>query len=44
MAFRFLHAADLHLDTPFHGLGKTVPAVADVLRDASIDALAAPAC
>ncbi len=39
MAFRFLHAADLHLDTPFHGLGQAQPEIARALRDASLDAL-----
>jgi DNA repair exonuclease SbcCD nuclease subunit len=36
--FRFLHAADLHLDTPFDGLARVAPAVAATLRDASLDA------
>ncbi|WP_195210321.1 metallophosphoesterase family protein [Actinomarinicola tropica] len=36
MGFRFLHAADLHLDTPFTGLGATSPQVAQALRDASL--------
>jgi exonuclease SbcD len=36
VAFRFLHAADLHLDTPFTGLGATSPPVATLLRDASL--------
>jgi DNA repair exonuclease SbcCD nuclease subunit len=36
--FRFVHAADLHLDTPFEGIGRTAPQVADVLRDASLEA------
>jgi len=36
--FRFIHAADLHLDTPFHGIGRVAPAVADVLQRASLDA------
>ena len=34
--FSFLHAADLHLDTPFSGLAKAAPAVAELLRDASL--------
>jgi DNA repair protein SbcD/Mre11 len=38
VAFRFLHAADLHLDTPFVGLGATSPATAALLRDASLAA------
>lgn len=36
--FRFLHAADLHLDTPFEGLGRLAPRVAARLRNASLDA------
>ncbi|MBK5224720.1 MAG: DNA repair exonuclease [Acidimicrobiia bacterium] len=38
MAFRFLHAADLHLDTPFAGLSATSPAVGAALREASLRA------
>jgi hypothetical protein len=34
----FVHAADLHLDTPFSGVGETAPAVAAALREASLDA------
>jgi len=37
-SFRFVHAADLHLDTPFHGIGRLAPDVAAALRDASLDA------
>jgi len=33
---RFVHAADLHLDTPFEGIGQTAPEVAALLRDASL--------
>ncbi len=36
--FRFIHAADLHLDTPFQGLAAEDSAAAGVLRDASLDA------
>jgi DNA repair protein SbcD/Mre11 len=36
--FTFVHAADLHLDTPFEGLGRVAPAAAEVLRDSSIAA------
>lgn len=36
--FTFLHAADLHLDTPFEGLGALHPSVAAALRDASLEA------
>ncbi|MCA9513738.1 MAG: DNA repair exonuclease [Myxococcales bacterium] len=39
MGFRFVHAADLHLDTPFRGLGAASPELAERLRDASLDAL-----
>ena len=38
MTFRFVHAADLHLDTPFKGLTATDGHVAQALRDASLDA------
>lgn len=37
-SFRFLHAADLHLDTPFAGLGRVAPHVQEALRDASLRA------
>jgi DNA repair exonuclease SbcCD nuclease subunit len=36
--FTFVHAADLHLDTPFEGLGRVAPEIADVLRDSSLAA------
>jgi DNA repair exonuclease SbcCD nuclease subunit len=36
--FCFVHAADLHLDTPFYGIGETAPAVGEALRDASLQA------
>ncbi len=36
---RFLHAADLHLDSPFVGLGERDPELAQRLRDASLTAL-----
>ena len=36
--FRFVHAADLHLDTPFKGLAATDEHAAEALRDASLDA------
>ena len=39
MTFRFLHAADLHLDSPFVGIGAVAPAVAAELRDASLAVL-----
>jgi DNA repair protein SbcD/Mre11 len=38
VTFRFLHAADLHLDDPFSGVSATAPEVASVLRDASLGA------
>ena len=38
MRFCFVHAADLHLDTPFEGIGQVTPWVADALRDASLEA------
>jgi len=37
-SFRFVHAADLHLDTPFQGVAQPAPAVAEALRDASLAA------
>lgn len=36
MRFSFVHAADLHLDSPFRGLGTS--ALADTLRDATLAA------
>lgn len=41
MAFKFLHASDLHLDTPFSQLGNAPPHVVAAARDASLDAFAA---
>ena len=38
MHFRFVHAADLHLDTPFTGLARVDDTVAQALRDASLSA------
>ena len=38
MRFNFVHAADLHLDTPFEGLGRVRPDLAARLRDASLEA------
>lgn len=38
MPFSFLHAADLHLDTPFASVGGFPPAVATTLREASLRA------
>lgn len=45
--FRFIHAADLHLDSPFRGLSKVPSAVRERLRDSTLTALerlAAAAC
>lgn len=36
--YAFLHAADLRLDAPFTGIGRTPPPVAAALRDASLQA------
>ncbi len=38
MRFRFVHAADLHLDTPFTGIAEVDRPVAEALRDASLRA------
>ena len=38
MRFTFVHAADLHLDTPFHGIGQVSPRIGEALREASLDA------
>ena len=38
MGFRFIHAADLHLDTPFQGLSRASEEMARMLRDASLEA------
>jgi exonuclease SbcD len=36
--FRFVHAADLHLDTPFAMIGRVAPGIAQRLRDAALGA------
>lgn len=36
LSFSFIHAADLHLDTPFTGVGKVNPTLQQRLRDASL--------
>lgn len=36
--FRFVHAADLHLDTPFAGLGRSAPWLREALQGASLTA------
>lgn len=38
MTFSFVHAADLHLDTPFSGIGQLSARAAETLQDASLDA------
>ncbi len=38
MTFRFVHAADLHLDSPFTGIRGTNPQVAETLRHATLEA------
>ncbi len=38
MGFSFIHAADMHLDTPFEGIARVSPEIASQLRDASLDA------
>jgi len=38
MRFSFVHAADLHLDTPFRGIGRAAEYVSEALRDASLEA------
>ena len=36
-SYRFVHAADLHLDSPFHGLFADAPEQAETLRRATFD-------
>jgi len=36
--FKFVHAADLHLDTPFEGIGKVDASISSAIKDASLDA------
>jgi DNA repair protein SbcD/Mre11 len=38
MNYHFVHAADLHLDTPFDGIGRAEPRIAAALREASLAA------
>ena len=40
VSFRFVHAADFHLDSPFTGIRETEPHVADILRRATFEAYA----
>ena len=35
MSLKFIHCADLHLDSPMRGLGTTDPEIAATIRDAS---------
>ena len=37
-SYRFVHAADLHLDSPFKGLKRVSPGIAEVLRKSTFDA------
>src|SRR5438876_827677 len=37
-SFSFIHAADLHLDTPFAGIGRIDPKLQKTLQDASLTA------
>lgn len=36
--FQFVHTADLHLDSPFHGLSEVAPTLQSVLREATFQA------
>lgn len=36
--FSFVHASDLHLDSPFQGLSRQDPSIADILRSATFSA------
>ena len=36
--YRFVHAADLHLDSPFKGLKRVSPGIAEVLRKSTFAA------
>ncbi|MEM7231446.1 MAG: DNA repair exonuclease [Planctomycetota bacterium] len=38
MKYSFLHTSDLHLDLPMQGISRTPPALAEILRDASLEA------
>jgi len=38
MAFSFVHAADLHLDSPFRGVTAKSPIIAELLRSATFEA------
>ena len=36
--YRFVHAADLHLDSPFKGLKRVAPRIGEILRKSTFDA------
>ena len=36
MSFRFVHTADLHLDSPFRGMARLSPDAADALVEAAL--------
>src|SRR5688572_1582353 len=38
-SLRFIHAADLHLESPFRGLTETAPALRETLQSATLGAL-----
>src|ERR1700741_969789 len=38
-SLRFIHTADLHLDSPFRGLAETSPGLRDTLQSATLGAL-----
>jgi len=38
-SLRFIHAADLHLDSPFRGIGNASPSLKDRLQSTTLDAL-----
>src|SRR5438874_1792304 len=38
-SFRFIHAADLHLDSPFRGIGEASAGLRDQLQSATLQAL-----
>lgn len=37
--FRFIHTADLHLDSPFRGLAEVAPELQAILHEATFRAL-----
>ena len=39
VSFRFIHAADLHVDSPFKGLSEAPPYVQKALLEATFDAV-----